>query len=107
MLRDTVIILGIPIDNLTLAEAVERIFAMVDEFKSDAVPREVATVNVDFIVNTLSWQQGGIRHPELLDILRRADMVTADGMPVVWMSRFLGCPLKERVTGADMVPALA
>ena len=107
MQRDTVIILGIPIDNLTLAEAVERIFAMIEEFRNDGVPREVATVNVDFIVNTLSWQRGGIRHPELLDILRRADMVTADGMPVVWMSRLLGCPLKERVTGADMVPALA
>jgi N-acetylglucosaminyldiphosphoundecaprenol N-acetyl-beta-D-mannosaminyltransferase len=107
MQRDTVIILGIPIDNVTLAEAVERIFAMIEKFRNDAVPREVATVNVDFIVNTLSWQRGGIRHPELLDILRRADMVTADGMPVVWMSRLLGCPLKERVTGADMVPALA
>jgi len=107
MQRETVIILGIPIDNLTLAEAVNRVFEMIEEFKADGVPREVATVNVDFIVNTLSWEQGGIRHPELLDILRRADMVTADGMPVVWMSRMLGCPLKERVTGADMVPALA
>ena len=107
MQRDTVIILGIPIDNLTLSEAVEQIFRMVTEFTSDGVPREVATVNVDFIVNTLSWQRGGIKHPELLDILRRADMVTADGMPVVWMSQMLGCPLKERVTGADMVPAFA
>lgn len=107
MQRDTIIILGIPIDNLTLAEAVEQIFVMIEEFKVDALPREVATVNVDFIVNTLSWEQGGISHPELLDILRRADMVTADGMPVVWMSQLLGCPLKERVTGADMVPALA
>ena len=107
MQRDTIIILGIPIDNLTLQEAVERIFVMIEEFKRDSVPREVATVNVDFIVNTLSWQHSGIRHPELLDILRRADMVTADGMPVVWMSKMLGCPLKERVTGADMVPALA
>ena len=107
MPRDTVIILGIPVDNLTLTEAVEGICALVGEYKKDGVPRQVATVNVDFIVNTLSWEQGGINHPELLDILRRADMVTADGMPVVWMSRLLGAPLKERVTGADMVPALA
>jgi N-acetylglucosaminyldiphosphoundecaprenol N-acetyl-beta-D-mannosaminyltransferase len=105
--RDTVIILGIPIDNLTLAEAVDRIFSLIDAYRNDGAPRLVATVNVDFIVNTLTWQQDGVRHPELLDILRRADLVTADGMPVVWMSRLLGCPLKERVTGADMVPALA
>lgn len=107
MQRDTVIILGIPIDNLTLDQAVERIMGMVEGYRRDGVPRLVATVNVDFIVNTLTWEQGGIRHPELLDILRRADMVTADGMPVVWMSMLLGCPLAERVTGADMVPALA
>ena len=105
--RDTVVILGIPIDNLTLEEAVNRIFTLIDAYRSDGVPRQVATVNVDFIVNTLTWKPEGVRHPELLDILRRADMVTADGMPLVWLSRLLGCPLKERVTGADMVPALA
>jgi N-acetylglucosaminyldiphosphoundecaprenol N-acetyl-beta-D-mannosaminyltransferase len=107
MQRDTVIILGIPIDNLTLSEAAERIFLMIKDYQRDGLPCLVATVNVDFIVNTLAWEHGGIRHPELLDILRRADMVTADGMPVVWMSRLLGCPLKERVTGADLVPYLA
>ena len=107
MERETVIILGIPIDNLSLGEAVDRVFALIDRYRRDGVPRQVATVNVDFIVNTLTWEQGGIRHPELLDILRRADLVTADGMPVVWMSKLLGCPLKERVTGADLVPALA
>jgi N-acetylglucosaminyldiphosphoundecaprenol N-acetyl-beta-D-mannosaminyltransferase len=35
-----------------------------------------------------------------------ADMTLADGMPVVWASRLLGKPLPERVTGADLVPAL-
>lgn len=107
MVRDTVIVLGIPLDNITLSETVERIFQMIEEYREDGKPRQVATVNVDFIVNTLAWECGGIRHPELLDILRRADLVTADGMPVVWMSRLQGCPLKERVTGADLVPALA
>src|SRR5580698_7070699 len=29
------------------------------------------------------------------------------GMPLVWISRLLGNPLKERVSGADMVPQLA
>lgn len=107
MERDTVVVLGVPVDNVTLDEGVERIFQLVAEYGKDGVPREVATVNVDFIVNTLAWERGGVRHPELLDVLRRADLVTADGMPVVWLSRLLGCPLKERVTGADLVPALA
>ena len=103
----TIVILGIPVDNLDLDEAVDRIFSMVDAYGEDGVPRQVATVNVDFVVNTLTWHPGRIRHPELIDILRRADLVTADGMPIVWMSRLIGNPLKERVTGADLVPRLA
>jgi N-acetylglucosaminyldiphosphoundecaprenol N-acetyl-beta-D-mannosaminyltransferase len=64
-------------------------------------------VNTDFIVNTLKWNFRSSRHPELLEILRRADLVTADGMPVVWSSRMLGPAIPERVTGADLVPRLA
>ncbi len=104
--QETVIILGIPIDNLTLDSALETVFSMIDAYAQDSRPRLIATVNVDFVVNTLKWRLKSIRHPELLDILRRADLVTADGMPIVWTSKLLGAPLQERVTGADMVPAL-
>ena len=107
MSHDTIIVLGIPIDNLSMDEAISSIFSMVDDYTVDGRARQVATVNVDFVVNTLSWRLKNIRHPELLDILRRADLVTADGMPLVWISRLLGVPLKERVTGADLVPRLA
>ncbi|BCS95190.1 WecB/TagA/CpsF family glycosyl transferase [Desulfoluna limicola] len=105
--NDTVLILGIPLDNLTMAETVDRIHAMVAAYREDGKPRLVATVNVDFLINTLSWFSQEPRHPELLSILQHADLVTADGMPLVWASRILGCPLKERVTGADLVPRLA
>jgi N-acetylglucosaminyldiphosphoundecaprenol N-acetyl-beta-D-mannosaminyltransferase len=107
MATESVAILGVPVDNLTMDEAVEQIFSMVEGYRTDGRPRLVATVNVDFLVNTLTWRLGRIRHPELMDVLRRADLVTADGMPLVLVSRLLGCPLKERVTGADLVPALA
>ncbi|VFQ46478.1 WecB/TagA/CpsF family glycosyltransferase [Desulfoluna butyratoxydans] len=104
---DTVLILGIPLDNLTMEETVDRIHGMVAAYRGDGKPRLVATVNVDFLVNTLSWFSDAPRHPELLGILQHADLVTADGMPLVWASRLLGNPLKERVTGADLVPKLA
>jgi len=104
---DIVLILGIPLDNLTMTETVDRIHAMVADFRKDGKPRLVATVNVDFLVNALNWFSGEPRHPELLDILQHADLVTADGMPLVWTSHLLGNPLKERITGADLVPRLA
>ncbi len=107
MIPESVVILGIPLDNLNMDETVDRIFSMVELYQSDQRPRLVATVNVDFVVNTLTWHLGRIRHPELLDILQRADLVTADGMPMVVISKLMGSPLKERVTGADLVPRLA
>ena len=107
MQRDCVVLLGIPIDSLTLAQAIDKIVELVTDYRQDGIPKQVATVNVDFIVQTLGRELSRIRHAELLDILRRADLVTADGMPIVWLSRLLDNPLPERVTGADMVPALA
>ncbi len=104
---ETIVILGIPFDNVSFDETIETIFAMIDRFREDKRPRLVATANVDFLVNTLTWRASRPRHPELLDILRRADLVVADGMPIVWASRWLGAPLKERVAGSDLVPALA
>lgn len=105
--RETMVILGIPIDNLDMNETVERIFSLIEDSRRDGQARQVATVNVDFVVNTLTWRLSRFRHPELIDILRRADLVTPDGMPIIWTSRMLGAPLKERVTGADLVPRLA
>jgi len=100
-------ILGIPIDNLSLEETVGCTFDMISSFEQDRRPRHICTVNTDFVVNTLAWHLRKTRHPELLDILRKADLVTADGMPMVWTSRLLGTPLKGRVTGADLAPELA
>ena len=38
--------------------------------------------------------------------MKGADFVTADGMPIVLLSKLLRNPLPARVTGADMVPAI-
>ncbi|MGV8909970.1 MAG: WecB/TagA/CpsF family glycosyltransferase [Propionicimonas sp.] len=60
----------------------------------------IVTPNID-ILQTL-------RHrPELRDLVRTADILVADGMPIVWASKLLGTPLPERVSGADLVWSLA
>ncbi len=97
-------IFGIPLARLREGEAVDRI---VDLAKSrrGAGAAFVATLNVDFVCNAVSaFPFGG--DDELWGYLKGADLVTADGMPIVLLSRMLGRPLPERVTGADMVPAL-
>ncbi len=107
MERESIALFGIPVDDLTMDSAIDAVFQMTDTYRHDEEPRYVATVNVDFIINTLSWRTSRSRHPELLNILRKADLVTPDGMPVIWASKLMDSPLSERVTGSDMVPAIA
>ena len=98
---------GIPIDNVHLSQAIEQIMSMIEQYPQDGKPKYVATVNLDFLANIHGWGFRDVRHPELLNIIRKANLRTADGMPLVWLSRILGSPLKERVAGADLLPYLA
>jgi N-acetylglucosaminyldiphosphoundecaprenol N-acetyl-beta-D-mannosaminyltransferase len=59
----------------------------------------VVTVNTDHLVRLG-------RQPELKDVYERADLVLADGMPVVWAAARLGLRLPERVTGVDLMDDL-
>lgn len=95
-MRELVCILSTPIDILDTQGVMNRL----DQFIQEGRFHQVATANTDFLINAMADQE--LRH-----ILRRSDLVMPDGMPLVWASRSLGCPLPERVTGADIVPALA
>jgi N-acetylglucosaminyldiphosphoundecaprenol N-acetyl-beta-D-mannosaminyltransferase len=88
-------IAGIPVHNLSEDETTEKIFELVKQGGS----HYMAVVNAAKIVNARS--DDGLRR-----ILLNADIVTADGMSVVWASRLLGQSLKERVTGIDLFERL-
>ena len=83
----------ISIDNVTMAEAISRIDQLVLERRN----AYVVTPNVDHVVKL----QNDALFKKIYD---NAALVVADGMPLVWASRLLGKPLKERVTGADLFP---
>lgn len=46
------------------------------------------------------------RDPCLRSLVVSADVVVADGMPLIWASRLGGTPLPERVTGASLIRSL-
>ena len=93
--RAPIAILGVPFDDVTTAETLE----IIGEMIASGLPHYGATANVDFIVQAA----GDV---ELRRILFDAHLVLADGMPIVWASKFLGNPLPERVTGSGMIPQL-
>lgn len=91
----SVLVCGIPVANLTEDEAV----AAIDRMISEGGSHYAAVVNAAKIV-------AATRDERLKQVLLDADMVTADGMSVVWASRLLGQPLKQRVTGIDLFERL-
>ena len=93
--RPPIAILGVPFDNVTTVSALDLIGKMIASRR----PHYLVTANVDFV----SQARNDL---ELRRILFDAHLVVADGMPVVWASRWLGNPLPERVTGAGLVPLL-
>ena len=45
--------------------------------------------------------------PEFADTAARADVIVADGMPLIWASRLQKTPLPERVTGSSLIWSLS
>ena len=87
---------GLGFEDLTQPGLVDRIGAAIQA-------RErcwIVTVNV----NLLCLAE---RDPSFRAVVERAEVRTADGMPIVWMSRLRGRPLTARVTGADLLVPLA
>ena len=50
----TAVVLGVPIDDVTLGEAVDRIAAMVEAARATGRVHQVGTVNADFVVNAFA-----------------------------------------------------
>ena len=88
-------LLDIPFDAVGFADALD----MLVELARGERSTYAVTANVDHIVRF--HRCPGVRH-----LYTQADVVVADGTPVIWASRLLGCPLPERVAGSDLFPAL-
>lgn len=71
----------------------------VAEFIAQGGSRRYLAMNVHKVVSLR-------RFPALARMAAQSDLVTADGQPIIWASRWLGKPLKGRVTGIDLMEAL-
>jgi len=61
--------------------------------------RTVCVANVHMLMEA-HW------NPEFANLLDQADMVTPDGMPLVWMMRKMGVRYQDRVAGMDILQAI-
>ena len=85
-------LMGAPMADVTEAHAVHAIVAAAEAGEG----HWTITANLDH----LRRYHANPRERQLID---EADLVVADGMPLIWASRLAGRPLPERVAGSSMV----
>ncbi len=88
---DKVNILGTLVDKVTTTEAVDKIFEMLKEDR----PHSIFTPNSEILM--LAYKDDNFR-----DILNGADLLTADGIGVVYASKILKNPITQRAAGYDI-----
>ena len=93
--RSPIAILGVPFDNLALAEACSLASTMIES----RYPHYATTVGVNFLVAA----QDDV---ELRRILFDAHLIVAEENLVVWASKVLGNPLPGCVTVPNLIPQL-
>jgi N-acetylglucosaminyldiphosphoundecaprenol N-acetyl-beta-D-mannosaminyltransferase len=89
-------VLGVRVDDLDTEATLDRI----EELLHAGGHHLVATVNPEFVMLAR-------RDPEFHRLLESSALCLADGWGVTWAARRQGRPLPARVTGVDLIPALA
>lgn len=93
--RDRAHVLGVPIDRLDMPATLERI----DRLIANGEFAQHVAINAAKVVAMRD-------DPELAEIIRRCELVSADGQSIVWASKLLGDPLPTRVAGIDLMQEL-
>ncbi|USX25507.1 WecB/TagA/CpsF family glycosyltransferase [Oxalobacteraceae bacterium OTU3CINTB1] len=88
-------VLGLPFDAVTMDQAEAKLLADL------ALRRRnfFSTPNLNFLVAALD-------DVPFRDSVLRSDLSIADGMPIIWIARLLGIPLRERVAGSTLFERL-
>lgn len=95
MIREKISLMGCPVDNLTMGESLDIIDQAIN--RKEQLHHTVVNAGKMVMMQT---------DKELFDSVVSADMINADGQAIVWAAKVLGTPLKERVTGIDLMENL-
>jgi N-acetylglucosaminyldiphosphoundecaprenol N-acetyl-beta-D-mannosaminyltransferase len=88
-------LLGVPVAAVTMDEALD----ILERFIPERRTHLVVTSDASALVRAQEDE-------EFRSIVQRADLVTPDGIGVVWSARLLGLPVYERVPGVELMAKL-
>lgn len=90
--KDVVDILGLPVNRITMTE----LLRITDDCIASRKQLLLGVVNVAKVVNAR-------KDSKLRESLEETDLIVADGLPIIWLSRLLGDPLPGRIAGIDLM----
>jgi N-acetylglucosaminyldiphosphoundecaprenol N-acetyl-beta-D-mannosaminyltransferase len=88
-------ILGLIFDEITLSETIEYT-------KKAAINNQdcfISTPNLNFVITANS-------NDIFFHSVIESDLSVADGMPIIWVAKLLGIPIRERVAGSTLFETL-
>jgi N-acetylglucosaminyldiphosphoundecaprenol N-acetyl-beta-D-mannosaminyltransferase len=88
----------IPVDRIDMQGTIDRIVDALAGSRTRSL--HVVTPNAQFVHIARS-------NSRFTEIVQKADLSVADGVPLVWASRLLGSPLPGRVNGTDLMMRLS
>ncbi len=88
-------LLGVPVAAVTMEEAL----GILERFASERRTHLIVTSDASSIVRAQEDE-------EFRQIVQSADLVTPDGIGVIWGARLLGLPVYQRVPGVDLMAKL-
>ncbi len=89
-------ILNTPVHIITMGE----VLPLVQQFMLEPRLHQIATTNPEFVM-------AAQKDEHFRQVLEQSDLCIADGIGLIWASRYLGTPLPERVPGSELVYNLA
>lgn len=87
---------GVPLHAITEVECVQHVMRALDE----GVGGWIVTPNLDHLRRL-------VKDREYRELCSHADVLVADGMPLLWASRAQRTPLPERVAGSNLISSLS
>ena len=88
-------LLNMYVDSVTMDEAIDEIDNLIQKRNHSYV----VTPNMDHIV---------VAEEDSLfkEVYDNASLVLTDGVPLLWIAKYLGTPIKEKVSGSDVFPKM-
>src|SRR5713226_7060237 len=96
-------ILGVRVDRvsqLQVVDIIDQLIALRLASGNSLPCQQIVTVNTEFVM-------AAQKNIEFRHTINSAALAVADGIGVVWATRFVGFPTPERITGTDTLVALA